>query len=177
VGGARIGRVNESAEEMHALQRLLDESIGASGAHLTSIVRENRRLTAAQVVTALTGMKVLVVATVTAAGEPRTSCVDGHFLHGAWIFGTAASAHKARHLRVRPAVSATHADGERMAVFTHGHAEYITEGEPSFAPLDEHYIGHYGSSPREWGPEPVFIRVHPTWMVAYAMDAAEFASG
>jgi pyridoxamine 5'-phosphate oxidase-like protein len=119
-------------------------------------------------------MKVLVVATVTAAGEPRTSCADGHFLHGTWIFGTAAAAHKARRLRSRPALSATHVDGERMAVFTHGHGEYITVQDPGFQPLDEHFIAHYGSSPRDWGPDPVFVRIRHTWMVGYAMEAAQF---
>ena len=119
-------------------------------------------------------MKVLVVATVTAAGEPRTSCVDGHFLNGTWVFGTSADAVKARHLRARPAVSATYADGERMAVFTHGTADYITTDDPAFAKYDEHYIAHYGSSPRDWGPTPVFVRIRPMWMVGYAMEASKF---
>src|SRR5262245_54282633 len=112
--------MKETPEELAALQRRLDESIGSSGEHLIGIVTPPRRLSARQLVAALTGMKVLVVATVTAAGEPRTSCVDGHFLHGTWLFSTAGSAYKARHLRARPTLSATHVDGERLAVFTHG---------------------------------------------------------
>jgi len=166
--------MRETPEELAALQSLLDASIAGSGPHLTGIVRAPRRLTARQLVTALTGMKVLVVATVTAAGEPRTSCVDGHFLNGTWMFGTSAGAVKARHLRARPAVSVTHADGERMAVFTHGSAEYITPGDPRFAPYDAHFVAHYGSSSLDWGPTPVFVRVRPTWMVGYAMNASEF---
>lgn len=166
--------MKETPEELEALRRLLDDSVGSSGAHLTGIISKPRRLSARQLVAALTGMKVLVVATVTAAGEPRTSCVDGHFLHGTWIFGTDAAAYKARHLRARPALSVTHADGERMAVFTHGYGEYITVQDPGFQPLDEHFIAHYGSSPRDWGPDPVFVRVRPTWMVGYAMNAVEF---
>jgi Pyridoxamine 5'-phosphate oxidase len=166
--------MKENPEELAALQRLLDASISRSGPHLTGIISDQRRLTARQLVTALTGMKVLVVATVTAAGEPRTSCVDGHFLNGTWMFGTAASAVKARHLKARPALSATHADGERLAVFTHGTAEYITPADPGFEPYELHFIEHYGSSPHDWGPDPVFIRVRPTWMVGYAMAAAEF---
>ncbi len=166
--------MKETAEELAALQGLLDESIGSSGAHLTGIVTPPRRLAARQLTTALTGMKVLVVATVTAAGEPRTSCADGHFLHGTWMFSTAGSAYKARHLRARPAVSATHVDGERLAVFTHGQAEYITPDDAAFGPLEEHFVAHYQSSPRDWSPDPVFIRIRPTWMVGFAMDAAEF---
>jgi len=166
--------VRETPDELDALQRLLDMSISSSGAHLTGIVTDPRRLSARQLVAALTGMKVLVVATTTAAGEPRTSCVDGHFLHGTWMFGTAAAAHKARHLRARPALSVTHADGERMALFTHGYGEYITAQDPRFQPFDEYFIAHYGSSPRDWGPDPVFVQVRPTWMVGYAMNAADF---
>jgi hypothetical protein len=166
--------MKETPEELARLQRLLGASIAGSGAHLTAIISASRRLTARQLVTQLTGMKVLVLATVTAAGQPRTSCVDGHFLHGTWVFGTSAGAVKARHLRARPALSATHADGERMAVFTHGMAEYITPSDPGFEPYDEHFIEHYGSSPRDWGPTPVFVRIRPTWMVGYAMAAAEF---
>jgi general stress protein 26 len=169
--------VKETASEIEALQRLLDASVSSSGAHLTGIVTDSRRLSAQQLVTALTGMKVLVVATVTAHGEPRTSCVDGHFLNGTWIFSTAESARKARDLKARPALSATYADGERMALFTHGTAEYITPNKPGFAPLEEHFIAHYESSPRDWCPDPVFLRVRPTWMVAFAMNPAEFPSG
>jgi hypothetical protein len=153
---------------------LIDKSVGSSGAHLTSIVTPPRRLSAEQLVAALTGMKVIVVATVTATGEPRTSCADGHFLHGTWIFGTDAGAHKARHLRARPALSVTHADGERMAVFTHGYGELISVQNQEFQPLDEHFIAHYGSTPRDWSPEPVFIRVRPTWMIGFATNAADF---
>ena len=168
--------MNETPEELDALQRLLDASIGSAGRHLTAIITQPRRLSARQLVTALTGMKVLVVATVTAAGEPRTSCVDGHFLHGTWMFGTAGYARKARDLQARPAISATHVDGEQLAAFTHGQAEYITPDDPRFEPFDKHFIGHYGSSSRDWGPEPVFVEIRPEWMVGYAMNADEFPS-
>jgi general stress protein 26 len=164
--------VRETPEELAALQRLLDRSIGRSGGHLTGIISEQRRLDARQVVKELSGMKVLVVATVNAAGEPRTSCVDGHFRSGAWLFGTDESARKARDLKARPAVSCTYVDGERVAVFTHGHAEYVAKGHPDFAAYDDYYREQYGSAPSSWTPGPVFIRVRPTWMVGYAMNAA-----
>jgi general stress protein 26 len=159
--------VRETPEELAALQRLLDRSIGRSGGHLTGIISEPRRLDARQVVKELEGMKVLVVATVNAAGEPRTSCVDGHLRNGAWLFGTDESARKARDLKARPAVSCTYVDGERVAVFTHGHAEYVA------AAYDDYYREQYGSAPSSWTPGAVFIRVRPTWMVGYAMNAAQ----
>jgi predicted pyridoxine 5'-phosphate oxidase superfamily flavin-nucleotide-binding protein len=74
--------MHETAAELNELQLLLDRSIRRSNDHLTAIITEERRLTAGQIAAALDGMKVLVVATVTKTGEPRTSCVDGHFLHG-----------------------------------------------------------------------------------------------
>ncbi|HKE65937.1 MAG TPA: pyridoxamine 5'-phosphate oxidase family protein [Micromonosporaceae bacterium] len=166
--------MQETPEELDALQALLDQSIATRNRHLLGIVRPERRLSASQIATELTGMKVLVVATVTAAGEPRTSCLDGHFMHGAWVFSTDASAVKARHIKARPAVSATHVDGERLAVFAHGNAEYIDQDSPDFAPLDAYFTGYYGSSPTTWGPNVVFFRLHATWMLGYAADAESF---
>ena len=168
--------MKETPEELRALQQLIDTSIGSAGTHLLDIITPPRRLTAGQLVAALSGMKVIVVATVTAAGEPRTSCVDGHFLHGTWIFSTDSGAHKARHLRARPAVSLTHVDGERMAVFTHGHAELTTARDAEFPRFEDHFIAHYGSSPRDWSSDPVFVRVRPIWMVGFSMQAEEFPS-
>jgi pyridoxine/pyridoxamine 5'-phosphate oxidase len=166
--------MQETPEELDELQRLLDRSVMTRNSHLLAIAKPDRRLTAAQIVTELTGMKVLVVATVSAAGEPRTSCLDGHFMHGKWVFSTDASSVKARHIRARPAVSATHVDGERLGIFTHGTAQYIARNSPDFAPLDAYFTGYYGSSPTTWGPDVVFFRLHPTWMLGYAMDAANF---
>ena len=167
--------MDETPEELDGLQRLLDASVAGANPHLTGIITPDHRLTAHQLVGALTGMKVLVVATVTAKGEPRTSCLDGHFRHGRWLFGTSTAAVKARHLLARPAVSATHADGERLAVFTHGYAEAHTSG-PAF---DEHlayFADYYRSDPTTWSPDPmVFFTLRPAWMTAYAADPAGVA--
>lgn len=166
--------MRETQPEIDELQALLDRSIRGSGRHLTGIITPERRLSARQVITALQGMRVLVLATVTAAGEPRTSCVDGHFLHGTWLFSTDESAVKARHLKARPALSCTHVDGERVAVFMHGYADYITAERPEYAEHDAYFTEYYGSSPTTWGPSIVFIQVKPTWMAAYASNPAEF---
>ncbi len=168
--------MHETPEEVEALQQLLDRSVGRGGPQLTAIIKDERRLTARQVLAELVGMKVLIVATVTASGEPRTSAVDGHFLHGEWLFGTDARAHKARRLKANPAVSATYADGERVAVFTHGHVDYIDNEHPLFSACDAHFINHYGSSPKHWSPDPVFFKLRPKWMVGYAMTARDFPS-
>jgi hypothetical protein len=166
--------MHETPAEIESLQRLLDASAERSGEHLRGIIGQERRLTAAQLVAELTGMKVLVVATTTEAGDPRTSCVDGHFMHGRWIFTTSGEAYKAKHLRARPSISATYADGERVAVFVHGRAERIEPGHRDFAESDRHLTAHYGGSPTEWGPDIAFFRIEPSYLIGYAMDAASF---
>jgi hypothetical protein len=172
----RIPRVYETPADLAALQQLLDRSIAGSGEHLRSIIRPGERtLSARQLTTALDTMVVLVVASTTAAGAPRTSAVDGHFLRGRWVFTTSGSAFKARQLRARPAVSVTHVDGERLGVFTHGRAEFLDADHPDFPSVEAHLTSHYGASPSTWGDDIAYLRVEPSWMVAYAFDASTFA--
>ncbi|MQA79164.1 MAG: pyridoxamine 5'-phosphate oxidase family protein [Streptosporangiales bacterium] len=167
--------MRETADDIDELQRLLDDSIGRSGDHLRSIVTPGERtLTARQLVAALPGMKVLVVATTTARGEPRTSAVDGHFLRGHWVFSTSGTAHKAHHLRARPAVSVAHVDGERIGVFAHGTADDITPEHADHGWIDEHLTEHYGSSPTTWADDIAYFRMRTHWMIGYAFNAAEF---
>lgn len=166
----------ETRDEMVALQSLLDASIARAGAHLRSIVDPmSRVLDAGQVTAVLTGMCTLTLATVTARGEPRVSGVDGHFFHGRWVVGTARSAAKARHLAVRPAVSASHLRGEDLGVFVHGRVVELAplDGpeDPAWRAVVDHLAAHYGESPLEWGGDDlVYWRVEPTWMVAYCPD-------
>ena len=167
----------ETADEIAALQDLLDASIASDNAHLVAIMTPERRLSAEQMTQLLVGMQVLVVATVTADGRPLTSCVDGHFVHGRWVFTTDATATKARHLAARPAVSATHNRGEELGIFTHGTAERLTPDHPDFAMVDEHLTAHYGASPSTWAPDIAYLRIQPRWMLAYAASpAALFAN-
>lgn len=164
--------MHETAAELDELQTLLDASLSRSTEHLRSIVVPGERtLTACQLTGVITGMCTLSISTVTAGGEPRISGVDGHFLHGRWVFGTARSAAKAKHLQARPAVSVAHLRGEDLGVFTHGVAETL---HPADGPADqewidilEHLTAHYGESPLGWG-DIVYYRLRPHWMVAYA---------
>jgi hypothetical protein len=34
--------------------------------------------------------------------------------------------------------------------------------------IEDHLSTHYGSSPSSWGPDIVYVRVQPHWMVVYA---------
>jgi hypothetical protein len=174
VGSATIGRMYETPDELRDLQVLLDASLPRSSAHLRSIVKPGERtLTASQLTSVLTGMCTLSVATVTAGGEPRISGLDGHFLHGRWVFSTDGSAVKVRHLRARPAVSVAHIRGDDLGVFVHGKAEFVDRNHPDWAGIEEHLVGHYGSSPTSWGDDIVYLRAVPHWMVAYAFQPAK----
>lgn len=170
--GARLGKMKETAAEVTELQGLLDGAYARSTEHLRNIITDPRRLDAGELVRILTGMCTLNLATVTARGEPRISAVDGHFLHGRWVFTTAASAAKARQLRERPAASISYVDGERIGVFSHGNVEFLTPEHADFAEIEEHLTNHYGSSPSSWGDDIVYCRLQPSWMVGYAFDKA-----
>ena len=159
--------MHETSQDLADLQRLMDASYAGSTSHLREIVAGDHRLDARQVVDALTGMKVLSLATVTAAGEPRVSAVDGHFLRGRWTFGTDGRAAKARHVQARPAVSAAHVDGERLGVFCHGRAVRLGPDDSEWEPTISHWSDHYGSDPTTWGEDVRMYRIEPTWLVGY----------
>jgi Pyridoxamine 5'-phosphate oxidase len=168
----------ETASELDELQQLLDTSLPRSSEHLRSIVTPGERtLTAPQLTAVLTGMCTLSVATVTAKGEPRISGLDGHFMHGRWIFTTSGTAVKTRHMRARPAVSAAHIRVDDLGVFVHGTAEFLAQDHPDWAEVEAHLVKHYGSSPTTWGDEIVYLRLVPHWMVAYAFQPAKLLEG
>jgi general stress protein 26 len=168
-----VGRVYETEQEISALQELLDASHAGATEHLRAIIKDDRRLTARDLVGLLTGMKVLSVATVTALGEPRISAMDGHFLHGTWSFSTSGTAAKARHLQARPQVSVAHVDNEALGVFSHGRAEPLAEQDPEWDETLAHWTRHYDGSPLDWGPDVRLYRYRPSWMVGYAWKRAE----
>ena len=161
----------ETSEELARLDEMLTGSVAQSSEHLRSIVTPGERtLNAAQLVSVLKGISHLSVATVTAKGEPRISAVDGHFLHGRFVFTTTEHARKVCHLRARPAISASHLRGDALGVFVHGTAEFITRGHREERMLDEYVTKVYGASPYTFGDEIVFIRINPAWIVAYAFE-------
>ena len=167
--------MRESDAELGDLQDLLDASLERASGHLRSIVRPGHTLTARQLVQVIPGMCTLAVSSVTAAGEPRISGADGHFLHGRWVFSTERSSAKARHFAVRPAVSVAHLRGDELGVFIHGRVEELNPRaappDPQWPAILDHLTQHYGSSPLSWG-DIVAYRVRPHWMVAFAADPA-----
>ena len=128
--------------------------MASAGPHLRGIISDERRLNAGELADRLQGMRLLVLATVTADGRPLAGPVDGYFLHGTFWFSSGRGSVRMRHLAARPAVSATHLPGEELAVTVHGRAEQFTLDAPDFADvrqamLDE-YLPKQGPSFEDW---------------------------
>jgi len=166
--------VHESPADIAALQQLLDRSYATAGRHLLRIHTPARRADAEQVVASLTGMCLLVLATVTADGRPIGGPVDGIFYRGAFHFGSSPDSLRFRHIRARPHVTATHLPAEEFAVTVHGRAvplDVVAEESSGFRQaLLEIYVPRYGP---EWeqflDSGPVYARIEAERMYAFAM--------
>jgi len=133
----------ETAQELANLQSLLNASMASAGPHLRDVITDERRLTAVQLTERLQGMRLLVLATVTADGRPLTGPVDGYLLHGTFWFSTATSSVRRRHLARRPACSATHLPGDELCVTVRGRAEVRALDDPANADLLQAMLDEY----------------------------------
>jgi hypothetical protein len=162
--------MHETPEDIRALQDLLDRSFDAAGAHLRSITTPERRVAAEDLVERLTGMCLLVVATVTADCRPIAGPLDGIFYRGAFHFGTAPDSVRYRHLLKRPQVSATHLPREEFAVNVHGRATPVAVLDGLREALLEVYVPRYGP---EWeqflDSGPVYMRIDADRMFTFQM--------
>jgi hypothetical protein len=165
----------ESEEELTRLQRLIDRSFEHASEHLKSIMTVERRISAADLVGQLPSPAVLNIATVTAAGEPRVSAVDGHFLHGHWYWTTAERSPKARQIAARPPISASYTPRDGFGVFCHGTAALLAPGDAQRTMVADHFAATYGQSLEEWGSEIAYVRIDARWLVAFAMTDSETA--
>ena len=143
--------MHETAGDLAHLQALLDRSYDGAGEHYKRITTPERRLDAAEIALRLTGMTLLVLATVTADGRPLNGPVDGVFYQGSFYFGSAPDSVRFKHIRQRPAVSATHLPGEELSITVHGRAVPIDVHDPSQGgfrqTLLDIYVPRYGP---EW---------------------------
>jgi hypothetical protein len=168
--------MHETAEDLAALQELLDRSYAAAGPHLLRIHTPERRLTAEQVAERLTGMCLLALATVSADVRPLVGPVDGIFFRGAFHFGSSPDSVRFRHIAARPWVSATHLPGEELAVTVHGRAERVGVSSGAFRQtLLDIYTPRYGD---EWGESfldsgPVYARIDAERMFTFSMPATD----
>jgi nitroimidazol reductase NimA-like FMN-containing flavoprotein (pyridoxamine 5'-phosphate oxidase superfamily) len=170
--------VHETAEDIRELQALLDRSYGRAGAHLRRITTPQRRVDAEPLIEKLSGMCLLALATVTEDGRPIVGPVDGIFHRGSFHFGSAPDSLRARHIRARPQVSATHLPGEEFAVTVHGRAVPVDVRDPLAAGfrqnLLEIYLPRYGA---EWetgflddeSEPPLYWRIDAERMFTFQM--------
>lgn len=144
----------ETPDDIDRLQELLDRSAAGAGPRLQGIITDERRLSAERLCQILPGMRLLVVATVTADGRPLAGPVDGYFLHGSFYFSSGRNSVRMRHLAARPAVSATHIPGEELAVTVHGRAELFDLRDPSHGELRQamldYYLPRQGPAFQDW---------------------------
>jgi Pyridoxamine 5'-phosphate oxidase len=165
--------MRETAEDLAALQDLIDRSYEDAGAHLLRIHTPERRLTAEQVADRLTGMRLLALATTTKDGRPIVGPVDGIFYRGAFHFGSAPDSVRFRHIAARPHVSATHLPGEELAITVHGRATRIPVEGGFREALLQIYVPRYGA---EWETDfldsgPVYARIDAERMFAFALPS------
>lgn len=149
-----MGPMLETQEDIDRLQRLLDRSAAQAGPHMRGIITGERRLSATRLCQRLQGMRLLVLATVTADGRPITGPVDGYLLHGEFFFSSGKDSVRMRHLAARPAASATHLPGEELAVSVHGRAELFdlasAAGDELRQAMLDHYLPRQGPAFKEW---------------------------
>jgi uncharacterized pyridoxamine 5'-phosphate oxidase family protein len=165
--------VHETGDDLIWLQELLDRSHAGAGEHLRAIFDDERRIPAAELPALLPGVQVLALATVTARGEPRAAPVDGLFFRGRWHFGSSERSARFRHIRARPAVSATHLRGEELAIVVHGRAVEIDPRAPEHAAfrayLNETYPGWDDAA---WAAGAPYARIEPSAMFTFRARAA-----
>ena len=165
--------MHEMLDELNLLQRLLDMSAAAAGPHLSSIITEDRRLSAGRLCEQLQGMRLLAVATVTGDGRPLVGPVDGYFVHGSFYFSSGRDSVRMSHLATRPAVSATHIHGEELAVTVHGRAELFDLSDQHRRALRdamlEHYLPIQGAAFETWLDEvnPIGARIDADKMFTF----------
>lgn len=168
--------MHETPTDIADLQALLDASYAASGRHLQRVITPERRLNAEEVASALTGMRLLVVTTVTRDGRPIGGPVDGVFHRGHFYFGSSPDSVRFRHIAERPWVTATHLPGEELSVTVHGRATRVDVKSPEHAgfrqALLDIYVPRYGESWEQFlDSGPTHARIDADRMYTFHMPA------
>jgi uncharacterized pyridoxamine 5'-phosphate oxidase family protein len=168
--------VLETPQELDHLQALLDRSAAGAGPHLRGIITGSHRLSADGVCERLRGMRVIVVATVTADGRPLAGPVDGYLLRGKLCFSSGRDSVRMRHLAARPAVSASYIEQDDLAVTVHGRAELFdvlgSDGADFRQAMLDHYLPLQGPAFEDWLAEadPVGARITANRMFTYTSN-------
>ena len=149
--------MHETRKDLRELQRILDESYAAAGDHLRAMLVPELRSSAEDLADALTGIFVINLAVVTAKCEPLVAPVDGLFYRGRLWFGLPPGSERVRHVRARPAVSATQIEGELPeghCLIVHGIAREVIFGHPLHVGYSKYALGLYGLPIPDFGKDP-----------------------
>ena len=170
--------MHETAEDLAALQALLDASFEHAGEHFRRITTDERRLSAEQTCERLQGMTLLVLATATKDGRPLNGPVDGVFYRGHFYFGSSPDSVRFRHIAQRPWVSATHLPAEELAVTVHGRAVPVDVRNPVEAGIRQTlldiYVPRYGAEWEQFLDSGVqYARVDAERMFTFSMPPDE----
>ncbi|MEN9644495.1 MAG: hypothetical protein RL238_1164 [Actinomycetota bacterium] len=142
--------MHETYDDLAELQDLIERSAAAGGAHLKHVLTKDHRLSAEAVCSALQGMNLLVLATVSSDGRPIAGPVDGIFFRGHFHFGSDPNSLRFRHIRRNPHVSASHLPGEHLQITVHGKATLIDVMSDEQTAFREHllsiYVPRYGEA-------------------------------
>ncbi|MFC8717688.1 pyridoxamine 5'-phosphate oxidase family protein [Kitasatospora sp. NPDC057198] len=164
----------ETAEDLARLQELIDDSARRASPGLrASFGLPEQSLSAAQVVRRCDGVFQVVLATVTAAGEPRCAPVGALFVHGRLYVPTTAGSFRARNLAARPALSLSLAGDDGFALVAHGTGELVTPADPGFGEVEDAQSAARGTRVGDWG-QGLFVRARLGSLFTYARDPKSY---
>ncbi|MEO8363879.1 MAG: pyridoxamine 5'-phosphate oxidase family protein [Ilumatobacteraceae bacterium] len=166
--------MQETAEDLIRVQRLLDESYQAAGTHLREVITPERMITAKELSEKLLGMRLLVLSTVTKDCRPIGGPVDGIFYRGDFYFGSSPVSTRFLHIKRGSHVTATHLPGEELSVTVHGSATPIdiksTQHSQFRQTLLDIYVPRYG---KDWekflDSGPLYGRINARRMFVFFM--------
>ena len=148
--------MEETSSDLADLQRVLDASLEASGAHLRSAFGQDSPPTASRVVEALPGIFEMHLAVVTSDGDPLVAPIDGVLYRGRVWVGIPPQAVRARLVRRDPRVSASY-NADDFSFIVHGRFVEPAEDDPrrsGFAELARSlYVQRYGDWFGAWMDE------------------------
>ena len=167
--------MQETAQDLDTLQRIIDESIDRAGAFLHSAFQmPDHSLNAKQLAHYLDGQIIVAFATITAKGAPRVAPIAALFYRGHFHIPTVMTAARTKMLRRNAAVSLTYYEGNDFAIILHGQSELIRMTDAAFASLEKLHRQFNQSSLTEWGGEGVFIRIVPHKLYTFARYPERF---
>ncbi len=166
--------MQETPEDLEALQQLLDTSYAEAGPHLRSVHGDGTRLTAEEFCKELDGISILNLATVSRTHAPYVAPVDGVLFKGQFWFATAPDSLRIKHIRNNPQISAAYTRGEKLSVIIHGQAREVDTSRGGLSDLHDCFRTVYGPDYDNWGywGNFPFVWIEPRRLYASWMPGA-----